>query len=105
MPEALWITNPNALLTMKQDEDNAHFNVHLNATLILSPNLKLRAFGSYSYNSVNNSHYYPTIVWSQGEAYRGNDKNVEMLGNVSVNYTINTRNTSLNIMALAEAQN
>ena len=105
VPEALWITNPNALLTMKQDEDNAHFNVHLNATLILSPNLKLRAFGSYSYNSVNNSHYYPTIVWSQGEAYRGNDKNVEMLGNVSVNYTINTRNTSLNIMALAEAQN
>ena len=87
VPEALWITNPNALLTMKQD------------------NLKLRAFGSYSYNSVNNSHYYPTIVWSQGEAYRGNDKNVEMLGNVSVNYTINTRNTSLNIMALAEAQN
>ena len=105
VPEALWITNPNALLTMKRDEDNAHFNVHLNATLILSPNLKLRAFGSYSYNSVNNSHYYPTIVWSQGEAYRGNDKNVEMLGNVSVNYTINTRNTSLNIMALAEAQN
>ena len=48
---------------------------------------------------------FPTIVWSQGEAYRGNDKNVEMLGNVSVNYTINTRNTSLNIMALAEAQN
>lgn len=105
VPEALWITNPNALLTMKQDEDNAHFNVHLNATLTLAPNLKLRGFGSYSYNSVNNAHYYPTIVWSHGEAYRGNDKNVEMLGNLSVDYTLSTRKSSLNIMALAEAEN
>ena len=105
VPEALWITNPNALLSMKQDEDNAHFNVHLNATLTLAPNLKLRGFGSYSYNSVDNAHYYPTIVWSHGEAYRGNNKNVEILGNISVDYTLNTRNSSLNVMALAEAEN
>ena len=102
--EALWATNPNALLTMKQDEDNAHFNVHLNATLTLAKNLKLRGFGSYSYNSANNAHYYPTIVWSLGEAYRGNDKSTERLGNVSVDYTLNTRSSSLNIMALAEAE-
>ena len=102
--EATWITNPNALLTMKQDEDNGHFNVHLNATLSLAKNLKLRGFGSYSYSTVNNSHYYPTIVWSKGEARRGNDKTVEMLGNVSLDYTLTTRNSSLNIMALAEAQ-
>ena len=102
--EALWATNPNALLTMKQDEDNAHFNVHLNATLALAKNLKLRGFGSYSYNSVNNAHYYPTIVWSRGEAYRGNDKSVEKLGNISVDYTLNTDHSSLNVMALAEAE-
>ena len=102
--EALWATNPNALLTMKQDEDNAHFNVHLNATLALAKNLKLRGFGSYSYNSVNNAHYYPTIVWSRGEAYRGNDKSVEKLGNISADYTLNTDHSSLNVMALAEAE-
>lgn len=102
--EALWATNPNALLTMKQDEDNAHFNVHLNATLALAKNLKLRGFGSYSYNSVNNAHYYPTIVWSRGEAYRGNDKSDEKLGNISVDYTLNTDHSSLNVMALAEAE-
>ena len=102
--EALWATNPNALLTMKQNEDNAHFNVHLNATLALAKNLKLRGFGSYSYNSVNNAHYYPTIVWSRGEAYRGNDKSVEKLGNISVDYTLNTDHSSLNVMALAEAE-
>ena len=100
--DALWINNPNSLLTMKQDEDNGHFNVHLNATYSLLENLKLRVFGSYSYNTVNNSHHYPTIVWSHGEAYRGNDKSEESLGNISLDYTLKWRNSSLNLMGLVE---
>ena len=100
--DALWINNPNSLLTMKQDEDNGHFNVHLNATYSLLENLKLRVFGSYSYNTVNNSHHYPTIVWSHGEAYRGNDKSEESLGNVSLDYILKWKNSSLNLMALVE---
>lgn len=100
--DALWINNPNSLLTMKQDEDNGHFNVHLNATYSLLENLKLRVFGSYSYNTVNNSHHYPTIVWSHGEAYRGNDKSEESLGNVSLDYNLKWKNSSLNLMALLE---
>ena len=102
--EALWINNPNSLMEMKQDEDNGHFNVHLNATTILARNLKLRAFGSYSYNTVNNAHYYPTIVWSHGEGYRGNDKSEELLGNLSLDYSLVTHRHSLNLMALAEAE-
>lgn len=102
--EALWINNPNSLLTMKQDEDNGHFNVHLNATVKLMENLKLRAFGSYSYNTVNTAHHYPTIVWSHGEAYRGNDKNEEALGNISLDYTLNSKISTLNLMLLAEAE-
>lgn len=104
IPEAAWISNPHALLKMKQDEDNAHFNVHLSATLTLAPHLLLRGFGSFSYNSVNNAHYYPTYVWSKGEAYRGNDKSTEVLGNVSIDYTLNTRHSALNMMALVEAE-
>lgn len=100
--DALWINNPNSLLTMKQDEDNGHFNVHVNATYNLLKNLKLRVFGSYSYNTVNNAHHYPTIVWSHGEAYRGNDKSEESLGNISLDYTLNWRHSSLNFMALVE---
>ncbi len=100
--DALWINNPNSLLTMKQDEDNGHFNVHLNATYSLLENLKLRVFGSYSYNTVNNSHHYPTIVWSHGEAYRGNDKSEESLCNISLDYNLKWKNSSLNLMALLE---
>ena len=107
--EALWINNPNSLLCMKQDEDNAHFNVHLNAVANLTANLKLRAFGSYSYNTADNNHYYPTFVWSHGEARRGNDKSEEMLGNISLDYTLqfpifNSIPSTLNLMALAEAE-
>ena len=103
--EALWINNPNSLLRMKQDEENAHFNVHLNAILNLAPSLQLSAFGSYSYNTTEDAHYYPTFVWSHGEALRGHDRSEELMGNVSLNYTLNTRFSALTIMALAEAEN
>ena len=102
--EALWISNPNALLRMKQDEDNAHLNVHLNAGVKLAPGLKLRSFASYSYNSVNNAHHYPTFVWSHGEAYRGHDKSEELLGNLSLDYTLQVRQHALNLMLLGEAE-
>lgn len=102
--EALWINNPNSLLRMQQDEDNAHFSIHLNATVSLTKSLTLRGFASYSYNTVENSHYYPTIVWSHGEAYRGNGKGEEMLGNLSLDYSLITNRYSLNLMALAEAE-
>lgn len=102
--EALWINNPNSLLTMKQDEDNGHFNVHMNADAKLMENLHLKVFGSYSYSTVNNAHYYPTIVWSHGEAYRSNGKNEELLGNISLDYTLTTTSSTLNLMLLAEAE-
>ena len=102
--EALWINNPNSLLKMSQNEDNGHINLHMNAVVNLMDNLKLRVFGSYSYNMVNNAHYYPTIEWSHGEAYRGNKKSEEGLGNISLDYTLNTKRSSLNIMLLAEAE-
>ena len=102
--EALWINNPNSLLRMKQDEDNAHFSIHMNATVGLARNLTLRGFASYSYHTVNNAHYYPTIVWSHGEAYRGNDKGEETLGNLSLDYTLKRKLWTLNLMALAEAE-
>ena len=34
VPEALWISNPLALLEMKQNEDNGHFNIHMKAKVL-----------------------------------------------------------------------
>ena len=102
--EALWISNPMSLLDKKQNEDNSHFNIHMKAKVTLAKELYLRVFGSYSFNNVGNAHYYPTFVWSHGEAYRGHDKSEELLGNVSLNYTLNSKLSTLNLMALAEAE-
>ena len=104
VPEALWISNPLALLEMKQNEDNGHFNIHMKAKVTLSKDLTLRAFGSYSYNSVSDSHYYPTNVWNRGEAYRKHEKNEVIRGNVSLTYTFKNTKSDLNVMALAEAE-
>ena len=102
--EASWISNPMALLDMDNNEDNGHFNVHMKANIILSKNFTFRAFGSYSYNSVDNNHYYPMSVWSKGEAYRGHQKNENLRGNLSLTYSLDTKNSSLNLMVLAEAE-
>ncbi len=103
--EALWIKNPLSLLDMTQEEDNGHFNIHMKAKVILSKDLTLRAFGSYSYNDIGNGHYYPMSVWNRGEAYCRHDKSEEMLGNISLTYILNTSHSTLNLMALFEANN
>ncbi len=102
IPEAVWISNPYSLLQMKQNEDNGHFNLHLNVTVDLARNLSLHAFGSYTYSNVNNGHFYPSYVWSHGEAYRGNDKNEDLLGNLSLNYSLDIGKSALQLMALVE---
>ena len=102
--EALWINNPLSLLKMKDDEDNGHFNVHLSARATLLEGLVLRAFGSYSFNMVNNAHYYPTAVWSHGEAYRSDNRSEEWFGNISLDYTLNMKSSILNVMFLTEVQ-
>ena len=102
--EALWISNPNALIQMQQDEDNAHLNAHLNAVYELAKGLAIKFFGSYSYSMDNNAHYYPTYVWSYGEAYRGNVKHEELLNRLTIDYTLKLKQSTVNLMALAERQ-
>ena len=102
--EALWISNPLSLLDITQNEDGGHFNIHMKAKVEFSKYLTLRAFGSYSYKSIDDSHYYPTSVWSKGEAYRDHEKSEEMRGNVSLTYAIEKKDFELNVMALAEAE-
>ena len=103
VPEAIWCNNPNALLTIQNDESNGHFNVHMGAVVSLTKNLKFKGFGSYSYASIDNAHYYPTTVWSHGQAYRGDSKREEMLGNLSLDYSLDIRQHALNLLALVES--
>ena len=100
--EALWISNPMSLLDKKQNEDNSHFNIHLKAKVTLAKDFYLRAFGSYSFNNVGNNPYYPTTVWNRGEAFRGHEKNEEILANISLSYQFNVGKSAFNVMALAE---
>ena len=103
VPEAIWCGNPMALLTMQNDESNGHFNVHMGAVVSLTKNLKFKGFGSYSYASIGNAHYYPTAVWSHGEAYRGDSKREEMLGNISLDYSLDIQQHSLSLLVLTES--
>jgi len=102
--EALWINNPNSLLRMDEDENNGHFNVHLKGTADLGMGLTLTGFASYSYNNIENAHYYPTIVWSHGEAYRMSTNSEELLGNISLNWQRDFSKHHIDLLALAEGQ-
>ena len=71
---------------MQEDEEDAHVNVQAKATVNLGYGLTLTAFGSYSYTDIGNAHYYPTYVWGNGEAYQGDRKVTELMGNIALNW-------------------
>ena len=105
VPEALWISNPTALIDMQEDEENAHFNAHLKAKVDVGYGVTMTAFGSYSYYMGNDAHYYPTYVWSHGEAYRANMRNEGILGNVTIDKRFDiTSSQHISLLAMAEIQ-
>ena len=103
--EATWTTNPIALMDIKDDDNNAHVNVHLKAKVQLGYGLTLTGFGSVSYNNIHSGHYYPTYVWSHGEAYRKTVKTENCLFNVAMNWQRNmAKKHNLELMALVERE-
>lgn len=102
--EAVWINNPNSLLERKTDEDNGHFNFHLRLSADLFYGIKLSGFASFSYNTMNNAHYYPIFVSDHGEAYRADTKNEELLGRISLEKTFDFGQSSLKLVAVSERQ-
>ena len=80
------IASPLAEMRKKDHEQNMIFNTHLGLNFKLSPSLHLLLFGSYSYNSLENASYFPTWVWAQGQAFRGEHKSEEWLGNAALDY-------------------
>ena len=80
------INPPSAVLVERSDQKEMYFNTHMRLVYDIAHSLKLSAFGSYSYTSNENSEFCPTWVWAQGNVYRGEFKNQEYLGNVSLDY-------------------
>ena len=111
------VNPPGALLNERNDTKNMNFNTHLKLTCeIMSRNggkasaagfsdqLKISAFGSYSYSSNENSQFCPTWVWAQGNLYRGEFKSEGWIGNVSLHYRRNWGVHALKMMAGTEYQ-
>ena len=80
------INNPMALLQEQDHKKNLNFNTHVKLSYQIWPNLSVSAFGSYSFTSNENAQYLPTWVWAQGQAYRGERKTEDWLGNLSADY-------------------
>ena len=111
------INPPAGLLRERDHEKDLNFNTHVGFDFDLlslfsrpsaldsqSSTLHLKAFGSYSYSSIENAQYLPTWVWAQGQAYRAEHKTEDWLGNVSLQYHTSWGMHDLSLTALAEYQ-
>ena len=104
IPAASQINHPVSLLEKEYGGTNAHFNVHLLTESALSQVLRLNAFASYTYNGLGDMHFFPTIVWSGGEAYRESSTVQDITGNVSLQYDKEAGRHRWGAMLMAEAQ-
>ena len=104
IPAASQINHPVSLLEKQYGSNNAHFNAHILAGADITKDLSLSAFASYSYNGVGNEHFFPTIIWSGGEAYRESAKEQDIVGNLTLGYKKDFGEHHLSANLLAEAQ-
>lgn len=104
IPAASQINNPVSLLNKTSDTEAAHFNTHLQLVANFTQNLKLTAFGSFSHNFDDDSHFFPTIVWSGGEAYRSSTKTGLLRGSMSLEYSRSLGSHKIDLTLLSEAE-
>ena len=104
IPAASQINNPVSLLNKTSDTEAAHFNTHLQFVANFTQYLKLTAFGSFSHNFDDDSHFFPTIVWSGGEAYRSSTKTGLLHGSMSLEYSRSLGSHKIDLTLLSEAE-
>lgn len=84
------VHNPLGRLDIDDRETNAFINANARITYSITDDLKLSAFGSYTYNVKENKKYIPTSIKAglsnRGEAYRGDNKSQSMLANMMLTY-------------------
>lgn len=80
------INPPVLLLDEKSDSKDLNFDAHIKLSYDFNPYWRISTFGSYLYGSTENSQFCPTLVWAQGNVYRGEFKKEEWLGNLSLDF-------------------
>lgn len=98
------ITNPLAWMEVKDKESASHISTYAKLKVNFTPDLKLQLFGSYTYNTVENSQYLPISVWAHGQAYRGLRKSEALVGNGMLTYQKHVKRHFIDVLALAEVQ-
>ena len=83
---ATHVNPPGILLEEKNDSKDLNFDAHIKLSYDFNKNWRVSTFGSYLYGSTENGQFCPTLVWAQGNAYRGEFKKEEWLGNVSLDF-------------------
>jgi TonB-linked SusC/RagA family outer membrane protein len=104
IPSASQINNPVSLLEKTYGTENAHFNTHLQVEAGLTKELTLTAFASYSYNAGGASHFFPSIIWSGGEAYRNSENVRDGIASLVLDYKKTLGSHSFGATFLTEAQ-
>ena len=80
------INPPVLLLDEKSDSKDLNFDAHIKLSYDFNPYWRISTFGSYLYGSTENSQFCPTLVWAQGNVYRGEFKKEEWLSNLSLDF-------------------
>lgn len=103
------IFNPLGQLSVDNDYNVAHVNVHGKATWTIVKDLNLSAFGSYTYIGIQHKQYVPSdIVQGQrngnGMAWIGNTTRRDMMGSVQLSYAKELGRHHIDALALVEGQ-
>lgn len=98
------ITHPLAWMEVKDKESGSHISTYAKLKVNFTSDLKLQLFGSYTYNTVENSQYLPVSVWAHGQAYRGLRKSESLVGNGMLTYQKHLKRHFIDMLALAEVQ-
>lgn len=98
------ITHPLAWMDVKDKESASHISTYAKLKVNFTSDFKLQLFGSYTYNTVENSQYLPISVWAHGQAYRGLRKSETLVGNGMLTYQKHLKRHFIDMLALAEVQ-
>jgi len=103
------IYNPLGQLEITNNSERTSINTHGTATWTILDGLSLKAFGSYTYNNLENKRYIPNDI-KQGQlngngwAYIQSTTNKDLMGNIQLNYSKNIGKSQINALALMEGQ-
>lgn len=108
-PNANEVDNPLGRLTIDDKERNAYANVHAKLSWNISSDLRLSAFGSYTFNDKINSVYIPLnikqgIRESNGRASKSQHLSETVMGNVTLNYKKNFGPHYIDALLMSEVQ-